>query len=507
MMKNDKVKKLHKLYKNSGISLMVLVMTITVSLILISVVIFSTQSSIDNTNLSVFAMDLREIESSTETYYLTNNVMPTIDGTTLMDKDEILAIAKYPTELTADLTENGDLGADFYTIDLSKINVSKAIYGSKKAGDSDIFVVSIPSMNAYYLQGYKIKGVVYSSLTYNLTGMTKIQQKQVDNSTVDVTSSGGITVSKTDGWANKMGVKIETEITADESLYMSVSGASNRLITTTVGKNSFGFDLLSSIVAGTETIKVPTLTMEEANYIETPTKPYADRYIDILKYKGTDLIGKVRINLSNFSSLLPTITQATRSSYSNINTVKLLLSNSESGIKEVRYEYLKKYTENATIENYYEGISDLDITYMKSKGKKANLADDLTTIINAPKNIQSIKIALIDNAGNVNLYNQIIAPDLYVGYRLDSKTIDLLQITVNMFSINGIKTISFAISTDGINYTNEQVHTLNISTNGITAKQSDPFTGLTTSSVYVKMTAVNYDNTKTETRIVKIDLD
>lgn len=499
-MKNKNV-----IYKK-GISLAVLMVTVIVSLILISTLALSTIDSIDTANLKVFAMDLREITEATEEYYIINNIMPTINDAGSMSRAEILNITRYSNELTSELTENGDLDSNFYAIDLDKINVQKTSYGKKVAGESDIFVIAFPSMNVYYLHGFKVKDKVYISLVEELSSLVNIPLDNLDNSTVTVISSDGITLRKSNDWANKMGVNLQTKMDSGETLYMSVSGGTNRLITTVEGENSFGFNLLSDIVANKETMKVPTLTTEEANYIELGTKPYSERYVDILKYKGTDLIGKLRIDLRNFSKNLPTITQAVRSSYSRMNVVKLDFANSESGIKEVRYEYLTKFDEGGTIINYFTGISDFDAAYMKSKGKKTNLTSKLTTSINAPKEVQSIKVAIIDNAGNVNLYNQIIAPDLYIGFTVDNLEQESLQVTANVYSTTGVKTVTFAKGTDGVNYTDEQIHQVNMTGSGVVTKQSDPFTNIDSDNVYIHMSATDYNDNIKEYRTVKLNL-
>ena len=505
-MKNRSGKILYKGSYKKGISLIVLVITIIVALILIATAGISTIVAIDNANITAFAKDLTEIQDATESYYITNNVMPSITDSTVMDKDELLAIANSGEILTEELTENSDLDSQFYTIDLAKINVTKTAYGNKELGENDIFVISYPTMNVYYPYGVNAKGTIYFSITSKISDITKIPEPQVDTSMTSVISSGGIKVTKINGWANKMGVNIVADMATDELLYMSVSGDPNKLITTTIGSNTFGFNLLSSIIADSETIKVPTLTIEEANYIELGTKPLVDRYVDILKYKDSEIIGKVRIDLSNFSKNLPTITSSNLLSYSSMNTVSLGLSSTDSGIKEVRYEYLTKYTDSGSIDNYYDNITDFDSAYMQSKAKKAKLSSNLTTTISAPKNVRSIKVAIIDKAGNINLYNQEIAPRLYIGYSIDISTPQSLQLTAKMFSINGIKTITFFKSLDGINFTDEQIYTLNTTTNGLTTKQNIPYTDLLAKNVYIKMVAVNYDNTITETRVIKVAL-
>ncbi|MDD2505656.1 MAG: hypothetical protein PHF21_05280, partial [Bacilli bacterium] len=400
-MKKRAEENMHKVTYKTGVTLIVLVVTIIVAIILISTVAFSAVNAIDSANVSTFSKDLIEIQDATQSYYITNKVLPSVADSTVISKDELLALSRSQDLLVGELTENNDLESEFYTIDLAKINVTNTSYGTRKLGEGDIFIVAYPSMNVYYPYGLNARGTTYFSITSKISNVVKIYGDQVDTSTTSVISSGGVKVTKSNGWANKMGVSIEADMAVDETLYMSVSSDINKLITTTEGKNTFGFNLLSSIVADTETIKVPTLTQVEADYIELGTKPLADRYVDILKYKGTEVIGRVRIDLSNFSKTLPTITTATLSSYPTMNTVKLTLATTESGIKEVRYEYLSKYTDDGTVANYYTGVADFDSVYMQSKGKKAKLSSDSTTTINAPKNVQSVKIAIIDKAGNV----------------------------------------------------------------------------------------------------------
>ena len=506
-MKNSLQIYSYKTNNKCGISLIVLIITIIITLILIATTAISAAKSIDNANITTFARDLDVIQESIESYYVINNIIPLLADSSVMNKDELVTIARSQDIILDELTENDDLDSQFYTIDLSKINVTKIAYGNKKLGENDIFVMAYPSMTVYYPYGLNANSTMYFSITSKISNNQKIVQNETDVSITSVISSGLIKVTKTNGLANKMGVNIEVDIASDESLYMSVSSDPNRLITTIIGKNTFGFDSLSSIVNDTETIKVPTLTQAEANYIELGIKPLAERYVDILKYKNSEIIGRTRIDLSNFSNTLPTITSATLSSYTGMNTVNLVLANNDNGIKEVRYEYLTKFSEDGTIVNYYNDVTDFDSLYMANKAKKAKLANDLTTVINAPKNVRSIKVAIIDNIGNVNLYNQIIAPNLYIGYTVNTATTLSLQLTANMYSSNGIKTISFSKSTDGINFTDEQVYTLNTTINGVTTKQNLAYKVSSVNKVYIKMVAVNYDNTITETRIVIINIE
>lgn len=501
-MKNNSKKTLY----NNGISLLVLVVTFAVLLTIVTIVIISSSKVVENTNLTKFANDLVEIEEATESYYIANGIMPTLDGSTAMDTEQLLAIANTSETLDQELKDNGDTDSQFNIIDLDKINVRKATYGNRQLGHNDVFVVAYPSMNIYYAYGMNADNNTYFSLTSKISNVTRIPVSLTNTSYTTTLSSGGIKVTKINGWANKMGVTIDVDMAIDEKLYMSVSGGLNREITTILGPNNFGFNLLSSIVANLETIKVPALTIEEANYIEAGIKPAEERYINIYKYKGSELVGNVKIDLSNFVNTLPVITDAKISSYSSINTATFTFSKTENTIKEVRYEYLTKYTDNAVVESYYENATDFDANYMKTKGKLANIINNTKTTIDAPKDVKSIKVAIVDKADNVTLYNQEIAPKLYIGYNVDNTTAPNIQPTANIYSLNGVKSVSFSVSNDGINFSNQQTYILNTTNDGVTIKKSNPFTNLKPTTTFLKIVAVNSDNTITETRIIKLEL-
>jgi hypothetical protein len=189
-----------------------------------------------------------------------------------------------------------------------------------------------------------------------------------------------------------------------------------------------------------------------------------------------------------------------------MNKAILALAASDSGISEVRYEYLKKYTETGTEADYYTGISDFDSVYMTDKGKRAKVENNLTTVISAPKNVKSIKVAIKDKAGNINLSNIEIAPKVYIGCVINKSTTRVLKLTANMYSQNGIKSVTFSRSSDGITYTDDQTYMLNTTVDGVTSMQCAPFKNSIAKIVYVKIVAANSNNTIVETRIVKVNL-
>ncbi|MDF2866345.1 MAG: hypothetical protein K0R72_1163 [Clostridia bacterium] len=504
----NKVKdNLHVINLKGGISLVILIVSMVVLLILATTIFVSASSAIDTAKLTTFAKDLNKVQDSIESYYISNNVIPSLNGSELMNKDEFLSISRFSDILVEEIIKNNDLNSQFYTIDLNKINITNTPYGLKKYGENDVFVISYPSMNVYYPYGFSAKNNTYFSITDKITSVTKLNQDELSNPVDGLPLLEKIDVTQASGWVNNMDVNIEVSIAENETLFMSVSGSTNRLIETSVGKNTLKFNSLSSIVSGVENIKVPDLTLDEANYIDLGTKPVSERYVDILKYKNNTIVDKARIDLSNFNKIPPSIKKATVSSNSSSNQVDLSVNTADGGIREIRYEYLTKYTNNGTIERYYDNITDFDSNYMISNGKKSIITSNSEAVIQVPKNVQSVKVALIDKANNINLYSQEIAPRLYVGYTLDSYTKESLQLTAKVFSANGVKTISFSKSLDGINFTDEQIYTLNTTINGTTYQQCFPYKNISQNFVYIKITAVNYDGSLTETRIINTGLE
>jgi len=146
----------NKIYKNnykSGISLIVLILTIVVALILTATVIISTITALDNAHVTTFAKNLTEIHDAAESYYVNNNVMPLYDDSAITDKNDLTAISRNQSVLLQELEENNDFNSEFYELDLDKINVTKIGYGNRELGTDDIFVIAYPSLNVYYPYG------------------------------------------------------------------------------------------------------------------------------------------------------------------------------------------------------------------------------------------------------------------------------------------------------------------------------------------------------------------
>ena len=147
-----------------GISLMVLIISISVMLILLSIIIVSVNNVSGNSKLAAFATDLSSIEDLTSSYYMKNNNFPikVEDSKTeeemVMNQGTLLSRVgeenkeKFVDELKLnnDYNEESDDLGEYYPIDLRKLDIESTKRGTEENGNlKDIYVVSYPSMNIY----------------------------------------------------------------------------------------------------------------------------------------------------------------------------------------------------------------------------------------------------------------------------------------------------------------------------------------------------------------------
>ena len=236
-----------KIHNNakSGVTFVILVLTIVVALILLSVTVVSISRSIDSALITSFAQDVSKIQEATEKYYLQHDEFPILSGTDVMSEQQVLDMLDDETKknmLKTEMIANGDnsqntnLGS-FYKINLSELGVEKTTRGIlANDDDTDVYVVSYPSMNVYYVKGIKARGDYFFSLTSKISGLTNVSANE--NVSVEELQSSGIVVKKkTKNWTNKMGITLDVNMTSGETLYMSVAGGELRQNTTKVEVN------------------------------------------------------------------------------------------------------------------------------------------------------------------------------------------------------------------------------------------------------------------------------
>ena len=510
--------------KNKGISLMVLLITIAVMLILLTVIVISVDNVSNNSKLSAFATDLSTIEDLTNTYYMQNNSFPVktesgkeINDMIMTQGDLLNKVGnenktKFIEELQLNNDyndESDDLG-EYYPIDLSKLDIDSSKRGIAKDGDTqDIYVVSYPSMNIYYIKGVKAKKDIYFSLSSKLTNRVKLNKDMAykSDSTTSIQSIEGLTVKKmTKSWTNSMGIYVQANLNKDEDIYLEATNVEKKKLITNEGNNEFSFNDLS---------EVNGFTSEESNTFKNSTQ--SSKKIIFTKQKGTDVLGKIEVDMSNYETDLPTYSiNPLNIVYSEeYNMVSFKVGDSTSGVKEVRYEYLNKYNEKGDLQNYYSNISEYDEEYLKSKGKKAIADKDGNIALKIDKDIQGIQLIVIDKAGNIlsrnnseealkiGIYNE--SNDMYIGLNLKENTEKTLSYSIILVNKNGISNLEIQTSSDGINYSDPKVINVNSTASENIKIVSDKQENLGKVS-FLKVTAI--DNSTLEktqsTRIFKL---
>ena len=490
-----------------GISLMVLVITIIVIIIIASITIVSTKNSIDNSKLTAFASDIKEIEDATESYYLTNNQMPVPDSNKdSINKDALLVLSgsDNTSKLGEELGLNGDGNTDseFYEIDLSKINVTNASNGTKTLGNNDVYYVAYPSMDVYYLRGISAKGDKFFSLSSKISNYTKVGTGATasDSSTTEVLSANGVSITREKSWTNTMPIIIKTNMASNETLFLSISSGIEKQVNTTEGQYDKSFNLTDLFSTNDVLLNNQTFAYADINSDK--------QYIEVIKKKDAVEVSRIKIDLSKFDLVIPTIANISSLTYTNMNTVKFDISDDKSGIKSIRYNYLTKIDDNGTEQPYYSGVISFDVDYMKTKAKRAKIVEGQTTVIlNVPKNVNQVSYLIEDNAGNYILQGTRIAPIVNISTIVNNFNLTGFDITSNIYSTNGISNVKFSYSTDGTTYSNEQSYDLN--TNDLTTSKAITFTGSNLSKVYLKSIVIDNNaviaNRKTETNVYVVD--
>lgn len=150
--------------KKSGISLIILITMIVIALVLLTLSVIAVGSTVQNSSISAFGNDLKEVEDACGARYIENG----LSSFDVKNKNDILELVgdKNKEEFKKELELNGDnLGDQFLIVDLEKIGVNKSTRGNYKNGDNDVYVLTPDTLHAYYLKGITVKGTTYFSIT------------------------------------------------------------------------------------------------------------------------------------------------------------------------------------------------------------------------------------------------------------------------------------------------------------------------------------------------------
>lgn len=481
-----------KLNNKKGISLIVIAITILVSLILVPIAVAATGNAIENANITEYIDNLNLIKDSVESYYITNGEFPienlNIDGNrNYYTQGEIISLIElnntsnkdtfiYDMRQNEDYLDDDSLG-EFYIVDLSKLGVEKTEIGNKVRSNLDVFAFSYPSMNIYYLEGMKLKNDVYFSLNKRLTYISNVSGKKDDESVsqpIKTDVFDGITITRSNAkWTNNLNLSIISDDIANVSVRISGSNTWHNLKSNvnSIGKIS-EFNSKNLLVSNFSSNEVSNFSILSSN----------ERYIEIM---NNNTQGKIKIDLTNYDDKSPQILSYMVNNNSEMSIITFGLEDYDSGIREIRYEYLTKFDNDKNIVDYTN--STIDENYMLTKAKKIRALGSKELSIKVPTNINKIRVYVIDNAGN------------YIGQDMVVKEADdyvLINSSVNYFTSDGV---NLSLNVSG-NYNRIEASISskdNLATEikqQVTDLNNVQFTGLSNvDTVYLKVKAISND--------------
>ena len=396
-----------------GISLVALIITIIATLILVSITVIQFNSSKDKARLSAFASDLQKIQEQVKLYYLNNGAFPTFDSSKdAINEQQLISMvdstntSKIEWELAANGDDNDDkTKGQFYQIDLSKIDIKSTVAGTKTSTD-DVYVIAYPSMNVYYLKGVKASNDVYYSITSKLTKKAQIHNDITQNN--DVVNTNLVLSKKINDWTNTEPINIKANISGSQILTVKFNGISGvkKIKSITDGMNDITFNLsdlfkTNKDIKGNDVFEI-ALTQDEINAFKALAND--QKIITVNINDGINDIETKNISVSNFDDVAPNMDSNNVSKQPDKNVITVVASDSISGIKQVRYDFIEKNSTNGTVPYYSQ---DLNATYVEQYGKTAALQENGSFLIELSTDITKIFICVQDRAGNWKEYNNI----------------------------------------------------------------------------------------------------
>lgn len=312
-----------------GITLLSLAVVIVLMTIITGAVVYTGSDTFKVTNKVKFAMEILDIQTKVDNYYLSNGGYP-------LGEDIDFDVSKLTDDEKKQIT--GETVTDnkikLAKLDLEDIGIKDTIYGNNKTS-RDVYAVSQTTGRVYYLKGFKYNGTKYYILTdelyegvqTNLSGNYKVIQK------------------------DEVTFKISNLENSNEAVKMYVllpNDATQIRVTAT-----------NSVVVGEETI--------ENGYkkFEVNTGDLATNYDVEVKYWYGGMEYTVNHSVTNSDSTGPIITVTTTKETDHV-VINVTAYDEQSGVKKIKCdkgnltkEYFEKYGKvltNNSINCYESGM-------------------------------------------------------------------------------------------------------------------------------------------------------
>lgn len=140
-----------KLKSNKGITLTVLVITIIILLMISTAIIHTVADNLSSKGVNDMYTDIKAIEDKVSVYYVKYGNIP---------KAEQVEVS-IPSAI---VTSNQNNGANFYYVDLSKLDGLSLKYGKGTGNSTDRYIINEQSHTVYYLEGVETEGTMYYTI-------------------------------------------------------------------------------------------------------------------------------------------------------------------------------------------------------------------------------------------------------------------------------------------------------------------------------------------------------
>jgi len=274
----------------------------------------------------------------------------------------------------------------FLIVDLETLKVETNERG-KSEETTDVFVVATNTLNVYYLNGVEVENIIRFS-TVTLIADNDVEG-DIEQTNTPVSLDNNLVVTKnTNVWTNELKITISNTLQSGETLQYSIGNAETKALS-------------GNVIEITST----KMTDSERNQLAT------NKYVTIKKIVNGSIEQTKQLPIDNLDVLSPTMGNLEMIDTSNedYNVVKINSADEgESGIKCLYYDYLGKLGDN-TVLPYYSARS---VPTLKDLMRFGKITNDGTIILD--KNIKTIIVTAVDNAGNASNITTYTIDDIYL---------------------------------------------------------------------------------------------
>lgn len=139
-----------------GISMMMLVVSVSVMMILVTSASVIGINSVNTANFEEYKSVLSRVSDDVNYYYIENDKLPIKSSDEGVEVIDALSVS---TEFYNQVVENGDNNDILYIVDIDKLEDNTINFN-----ENDVFVVASYSQNVYSLNGFKYKSKIYHKI-------------------------------------------------------------------------------------------------------------------------------------------------------------------------------------------------------------------------------------------------------------------------------------------------------------------------------------------------------